>query len=100
MAEKDNQSKRLYQMNAAQFFTSLQGLQRRNFILSGLDNLVIKMTLKFVLNLEVTSKTIIRTFLLIHFFIFLILVLINISKYLLSKTKLIFKPNFGSQLLL
>ena len=100
MAEKDNQSKRLYQMNAAQFFTSLQGLQRRNFILSSLDNLVIKMTLKFVLNLEVTSKTIIRTFLLIHFFIFLILVLINISKYLLSKTKLIFKPNFGSQLLL
>ena len=44
MAEKDNQPKRLYQMNAAQFFTSLQGLQRRNFILFGLDNLVIKIT--------------------------------------------------------
>ena len=60
MAEKDNQSKRLYQMNAAQFFTSLQGLQRRNFILSCLDNLVIKMTLKFVLNLGVTSFKLLR----------------------------------------
>ena len=44
MTEKDDQSKRLYQMNAAQFFKNLQGLQRRNFILSGLDNLVIKIT--------------------------------------------------------
>lgn len=63
MTEKDNQSKRLYQMNAAQFFTSLQGLQRRNFILSGLDNLVIKMTLKFVINLGVTSFRLSRLFL-------------------------------------
>ena len=60
MTEKDNQSKRLYQMNAAQFFISLQGLQRRNFILSCLDNLVIKMTLKFVLNLGVTSFKLLR----------------------------------------
>ena len=44
MAEKDNQSKRLYLMNTAQFVTNLQGLQRRNFVLSGLDNLVIKIT--------------------------------------------------------
>jgi len=44
MTEKDNQSKRLYQMNTVQFFKNLHGLQRRNFILSGLDNLVIKIT--------------------------------------------------------
>ena len=60
MAEKDNQSKRLYQMNAAQFFTNLQGLQRRNFVLSYLDNLVIKITPKFVLNLGVTSFKLLR----------------------------------------